>query len=115
MIKIRNKEIAISILALILLVMAVLFGFAGVKVIGSAILLFFLPFYLILDSFELELEEKIIFSFFIGIGIFSSFVYYLGIVFDSIKTAVVITFVLLILVGIILKKLKKKQVIDTSH
>ncbi len=109
--KIGNKELAIGILVLILLFSFILFGFTGVKVIGGAILLFFLPFYLILDNFDIELWEKIVFSFFIGIGIFPTFVYYLGIVFNSIRIAIVVTFVLLIGAGFVLKRFKKKKII----
>jgi len=102
--KVGNKETAAGILVLVLLFSFTLFGFTGVKVIGGVILLFFLPFYLILDNFNLETGEKIMFSFFIGIGVFSTFVYYLGILFNSIRIATVVSFVLLVGVGLLLKK-----------
>jgi len=108
LVKLGNKELAIGILALVVLFSFFLFGFTGVKAIGGAILFFFLPFYLILDNFDIELWEKIIFSFFIGIGIFSIFVYYLGFVFGSVRVAVVVSFSLLVCIGFVFKKVKKQ-------
>ena len=106
--KLGNKELAIGVIGLVLLVSFILFGFTGVKVFGGTILLFFLPFYLIFDNFDIGLGEKVVFSFFIGVGMFSTLVYYLGIMFNSIKTAIVVSFVLLIGIGLGLKKFGKK-------
>jgi|TARA_B100001971_G_C18194958_1_gene540890 hypothetical protein len=107
LVKIGNREFGIGILALIIIFSFILFGFTGVKVVGGAILLFFLPFYLILDNFDIEFGEKIVFSFFMGIGVFSIFVYYLGFVVNSIRVAIVVTFLLLVGVGLGLKKFGK--------
>jgi len=106
--KLGNKELAIGVIGLVLLVSFILFGFTGVKVFGGTILLFFLPFYLIFDNFDIGLGEKVMFSFFIGVGMFSAFVYYLGIVFNSIRVAIVVSFVVLVGVGLGLKKVWKK-------
>jgi hypothetical protein len=105
---IGNKELAIGMIGLVLLVSFILFGFTGVKVFGGTMLLLFLPFYLIFDNFDIGLGEKVVFSFFIGVGMFSTLVYYLGIMFNSIKTAIVVSFVLLIGIGLGLKKFGKK-------
>jgi apolipoprotein N-acyltransferase len=91
---------------LIILFFLILFGTTGIRTIIGAFLFFFLPFYMILDNFNLEMSEKVIFSFFIGLGIFSIFVYYFGILFGSIKIAIVVAFVLLIIGAILLKNLK---------
>jgi hypothetical protein len=52
------------------------------------------------------MSEKIIFSFFISIGIFPSIVYLLGLVI-SFRIAIAVTFVLLIFTAYLIKKLKK--------
>jgi apolipoprotein N-acyltransferase len=108
-IKLGNKELIIGIGILMILFFQILFGITGVRTITGVFLFFFLPFYLILDNFNLERNEKIVFSFFMGLGIFSTFVYYLGILVGSIRIAMVITFILLMVVAIMLKKFKKSS------
>ena len=67
-----------------------------------------MPVYLILNNFDLTSEEKLIFSFFLGIGIFPSIVYLLGLVI-SFRIGIIITFILMILIGFALKKYKQKK------
>jgi len=71
-------------------------------------LLFVVPLYLILDNFDLGQDEKIVFSFFLGVGIFPSLVYWLGL-FISFRLSIFITFVLLIVVGFVVRKYWKKK------
>jgi len=102
--KIKNN-LTIGVIIIVLLFFFILFGLPGLKLIIGIGLLYVLPFFLILDRFDLEKTEKIVFSFFIGIGIFPSIVYYLGIIFNSIRIAIVVTFIILIAIGLLLKKL----------
>src|SRR3989344_8673726 len=76
-----------------------LLGFSGMMSVFGIMLLFMLPTYLILNSFSLEQDEKLIFSFFIGVGIFPSITYWLG-MFISFRIAILITFFLLLAIGI---------------
>jgi apolipoprotein N-acyltransferase len=105
-IKLDDKITMGIILVLIALFSFIFFGFVGFKVIFGMLLVFFLPFYLILDNFNLSRGEKIIFSFFIGIGIFPALVYWLGVII-SFKLAIALSFILFVSLGIILKKFKK--------
>lgn len=105
-IKLDDKTTVGIILVLIALFSFIFLGFTGFKVIFGMLLVFFLPFYLILDNFNLSRSEKIIFSFFIGVGIFSAIVYWLG-VFMSFRLAIAVAFVLLMIVGILIKKVRK--------
>jgi len=105
--KIGNKEFAGIMAAVVLLFFYYLFGFTGVKVIIGAFLVFFLPFYLILDNFKLDLSEKIIFSFFLGIGIFSAIAYYAALLFNSVRIGIMVTFLLLVGIGLFLRFRKK--------
>ena len=105
-IKLDYKTTVGIILVLIALFSFIFFGFTGFKVIFGMLLVFFLPFYLILDNFNISRSEKVIFSFFIGIGIFPALVYWLGVLI-SFKLAIVISFILFISLGFILKKFKK--------
>jgi len=104
-IKFDDKITMEIILILIGLFSFIFWGFTGFKIIFGILLVFFLPSYLILDNFNISRSEKIIFSFFIGIGVFSSIAYWLG-VFISFKLAIAITFVFLVLVGVLIKKFK---------
>ena len=82
-------------------------GLSGMMTVLGIMLLFMLPTYLILNNFELERDEKIIFSFFIGIGIFPAVAYWLGMLI-SFRIAIFVTFAILIAASFIIKKLKKK-------
>lgn len=94
------------ILVLVALFSFIFLGFTGFKVLFGMLLVFFFPFYLILDNFDLLRSEKVIFAFFIGLGIFPSIVYWMS-VFISFRLAIVITFVLLVITAFIIKKIKK--------
>lgn len=104
-IKLDDKVTIGIILVLIALFSFIFLGFVGFKVIFGMILVFFLPFYLILDKFNLSRSEKVIFALFLGVGLFPVPVYWLGVLI-SFRLAIAISFVLLILVGFLLKKKK---------
>ncbi len=113
-VKFGNREAAILVIALTALFSFMLFGFTGFKVMMGFILLFFLPFYLILDNFDLEMGEKVIFSFFIGVVMFPALVYLLGLLI-SVKLSILIVFVFLIAVGILIKRLMRiKPIINEN-
>lgn len=82
-------------------------GVSGMMAAIGIILLFVLPFYLILDNSQLEQDEKIIFSFFIGVGVFSSITYWIG-MFISFRVAIFITFAILVIVGYLVGRFRKK-------
>lgn len=113
-IKLDDKTTIGIILVLIALFSFVFFGFIGFKVIFGVLLVFFLPFYLILDNFTLSRSEKVIFAFFIGLGIFPSIVYWLGVLM-SFRISILIAFVLLIVIGFFLKKYKKPKSNENSR
>jgi len=101
-----NTIIGAASLVIILLLSLMLFEVTGLRVMFTVILLFFIPSYLILRNFELEQDEKIIYSLFLGLGIFPSLVYWLGLL-TSITTAVMIVFVVLMLFSLVLPKFIK--------
>lgn len=112
-IKLSDKVTLGVIVVLIALFSFIFLGFIGFKVIFGMLLVFFLPFYLILDNFSLSLGEKVIFSFFIGVGIFPAIVYWLGILM-SFRLAILIAFVLLILAGVSVRRFRHKKQINTN-
>ena len=81
-------------------------GFSGMMSALGIMLIFMLPTYLILNNFNLEQDEKIIFSFFIGVGIFPSIAYWLGNAI-SFRISILITFILLSSIGIALSFVNK--------
>lgn len=106
----ESRELAIfsSIILLIILIFSyVLFGITGVR-IAFGIVLMSLPFYLILDSFELVGGEKFVFSALFGLTIFPSLVYLLGIVV-SFRIAIAIALIAFIIAAFVLRKYKSKK------
>jgi len=71
-----------------------MFGAVGVRVV-LGIIFISLPFYLILNKFELTDGEKFVFSILLGLTIFPSIVYLVGLVI-SFRLAIAITFVILL-------------------
>ena len=63
------------------------------------IVLYFLPFYLILGKFDLEKSERAIFAFFIGLGIVPSIVYWLA-GFISFRVSIILVWIILMGIGI---------------
>ena len=105
--KIENLGFIGIIVGVILVFFYFILGFSGMMAALGIILLFIVPFYLILDNFNLGQDEKIIFSFFIGVGIFPAIVYWLGMII-SFRLAILITFAVLIVVGYLVRKVRKK-------
>jgi hypothetical protein len=106
--KISNNHIAIAGFAAVLLAAASLFGITGARTIASIAIFFFLPFHLIVRNLKIEADETIFFSFFIGLGLFSTIVFYAGRIIPSYRFSVVVAFVALLLVPVIIKGLKKR-------
>ena len=108
MAKIKNDMLIGIICGIILLLFSyAIFGMTGARTMAAIIILFFIPSYLIINNFELEKDEKIIYSFFLGIGIFPSIAYWLGIAISSLSYASLITFVMLIAISYAVRKLRK--------
>ena len=106
--KIENLGFIGIIMVVILAFFYFILGFSGMMAVLGIILLFIVPIYLILDNFELDQDEKIVFSFFIGVGIFPAIVYWLGMII-SFRIAIFITFIVLIVVGFVVRKFWKKN------
>ena len=107
--KIENLGFIGITLAVIMIFFYFILGFSGMMAALGIILLFIVPFYLLLDNFELSQDEKIIFSFFIGVGIFPAIAYWLGMII-SFRIAIFITFAVLLVAGYLVRKFYKKRV-----
>ena len=92
---------------IVLIFFYMILGFSGMMSALGIILIFIVPVYFILDNFELETGEKIVFSFFISVGVFPSISYWLGILM-SFRLAILITFIILIIIGFLIKKYLKR-------
>ena len=103
-----SKELIMPLAIIILTILIfsfALFGFAGIRFVLGFIIIW-IPFYLILNNFDLELGEKFIFSVLMGITLFPSIVYLIGLVI-SFRISIVITFILFTGLSFIIKKFKK--------
>jgi len=103
--KIENLGLIGIVLAVMLLFSFFVLGFSALMTVLGVILLFIIPIYLVLDKFDLGQDEKIVFSFFLGVGIFPALAYWLGI-FISFKISILISFVILIVAAYLIRKFK---------
>src|SRR3989338_10083886 len=94
------------ILVAVLLFFYFMLGLDGMMSVFGIFLLFIVPMYIILDMFDLEQDEKLVFSFFIGAGILPSLVYWIGL-FISFKIAILAGFIVLIATGLVIGNYKK--------
>ena len=102
-----SKELALflSVIVLIILIFSfVLFGVTGIRFVFGIIIIW-IPFYLILSNFELAIPEKFVFSFILGLTLFPSIVYLLGLLV-SFRIAIAVTFLLLIALFFLIKKIR---------
>ena len=82
-----------------------LYHISGRIVLG--IIFVSLPFYFMLNNFDLEHGEKFVFSLVLGITIFPSLVYALGFIL-SFRISIVVVFIFLLIAAFIMSKFKKK-------
>jgi len=106
--KIENIRFITIIVVIILTFFYFILGFSGMMSALGIILLFIVPIYLILDNFDLKQDEKIVFSFFLGVGIFPAITYWLAI-FISFRVSILITFILLIVIGLLVRNFRKSR------
>ncbi|MBL7147610.1 MAG: hypothetical protein ISS82_02185 [Nanoarchaeota archaeon] len=105
--KLNKKNIIFVIGALFLVLMIYLFGITGLRTGLAFAILYLIPIYFIMDLFDLTQSEKIIFAFFISLGIYPSLVYGLGFLVPF-SFSVFLSFVLLLAIWFLIKKYKKK-------
>jgi|TARA_B100001964_G_C14209760_1_gene589902 hypothetical protein len=108
LLKIENLGFIGIIAAVVLVFFYFILGFSGMMAVLGIMLLFIFPIYLILDNFDLKQDEKIVFSFFLGVGIFPSLVYWPATVI-SLRLSIVISFVILVVVAYLVRKFYKKK------
>lgn len=109
---IKNDTKELIIFALILLLAAtifsyVLFGTTGVRIVAGIIFMS-LPFYIFFNNFELGEGEKFVFSILLGLTLFPSLVYILGLVI-SFRVGIAVAFIVFIGIAIILNRYKSKK------
>ncbi len=105
--KISSRNVALAGFAASLIAAAFLFGATGVRTVAAMVVFFFLPFYLLIRKTDIEADEKVFFAFFIGLGMFSTIVFYFGRAIPSFRISVAVAFVFLMLSPFMLKKLKR--------
>jgi len=103
--KIENIGFIAAATAAIALFFYFILGFSGMLSILGIILLFIVPTYLLLDNFKLGQDEKIVFAFFIGAGVFPILAYWLGF-FISFRAAIAVSFIALTASAFVLRKYK---------
>jgi uncharacterized membrane protein len=114
----RDNIFFITLTISILLLFSIFFGAEGLRLVLGLLIFIFLPPYIVITCFEFDQIEKIIFSFFIGLGLFPTFVFYIAIPLSSMKLSILVSFILLLSFALIFsrkykiykeKKAKKKE------
>ena len=103
--KVENLRFIIIIIVSMLLFFYFILSFSAFMAVLGIILLFIIPIYLLLEKFDLGQDEKLAFSFFLGVGIFPSITYWLGMII-SFKIAIFVTFIFLLIVVFVIRSLK---------
>lgn len=85
-----------------------MFGFSAVSLFIAATVCT-LPFYLFLGRFQLEILEKVVFSFFLAMGIIPTLVYPLSFAVGSIRISATLVLIALFSISILANKPVKKQ------
>lgn len=106
-IQISNREIALVCFAGVLLAGYMLFKGTGMGVLFAMALFFVLSPYAILRNFALDEDERWFFALFIGLGLFSTFVWGIGQVI-SLKLALISGLIIVAIVSFVLHKFVKK-------
>ena len=106
--ELKELILHLSIILLIIVMFSfLLFGITGARVV-LGVLFISIPFYLILNNFELTEGEKFVFSILLGLTIFPSLAYILGLLI-SFRISIIIVFVVLIGVALFLYKYKNPK------
>ena len=95
-------------LVIIVLYSSMLFGLTGARTIISMVVLFMVPAYVFLSKTELELEEKIFFSLFIGLGLFPLAAWTINQVLNSFRLSAIVAFVLVVVLGLFLPRIARR-------
>lgn len=87
---------------------AALFGFAGFRTILGFAALFILPVFFVVWKTDLDVEEKIFFSLFIGLGLFGLLIFMINSLLPSFRASVIASLLVAAAAGIIWPKIVKK-------
>ena len=104
----RELLVFVSIMIAVIAIFSFLvFGLPGLKVFAGIIFIS-LPFYFILDNFDLDEGEKFVFSLLSGFSLFSALAYLLGLVIPF-RISVITVFFALLLVAFLIRKFKHRE------
>tara|TARA_Y100000310_G_C20694831_1_gene824874 strand:+ start:4577 stop:4924 length:348 start_codon:yes stop_codon:yes gene_type:complete len=102
--KLNNKILGGVCSIIILIYVLYLFQFEGVRSVLAMVLIYVIPTYMILNNFNLETDEKIFFSLFLGLSLFTLAVWFVDRILPSLKLSLFVTFILVVGVGFLLKR-----------
>ncbi len=110
----NNYKMIGLVFAVLFLPFFVFFGVTGIRTFIGIIFLFFLPLFLIIYSLSLDLDEKVFFSLFLGLIIFSQLLWYVDRIIHNIYWSSIIMGLLLYGVGIYLSVVRVRKRIENS-
>ncbi|MFH0979306.1 MAG: hypothetical protein V1837_08485 [Candidatus Woesearchaeota archaeon] len=104
----NNNVIAIICGIAVAITAGILFGWTGIMTVLGMLILYFVPAYIVLRNLDLDNLELLVFSFFLGFGLFPIITYYINKLVGSLRVSVFLTFVVIVAVGVIIRVTKKK-------
>lgn len=104
----RNYALWLVSLAVIAAAAFMLFGFTGFRTIVAIVILFIIPPLLLLRKSGLDFEEKVFFSLFMGIGLFSLLVFSANQVLPSFRLSILAAFILVAGAGFFLPRILQR-------
>ena len=109
--KIKKSHIESVILIFILIFPSYLFGVAGFGLFMGFFVAIIFPAYLLLKNFNIEKDEAIFFSFFIGIVFVPLVLWYLDRLFASLVVSLIVTSVLFYVSSFVVHLVKRKELV----
>jgi len=111
-----NKKLLTFGAAILLVILFSLYYLGSYTLIfWSIFLLLFIPAYLIINSFNLDAGEKMIYSLFFSIGVVPFIIHYAGFITRSFRTAIFAVTILLVSIFIYLKYFRKNKEVQHNE
>lgn len=110
-IRINNRNIGYACLIIFFIVVGSLFGITGIRTMLGWLVFYFMPFYLVLNNFNLDSDEKVFFAFFLSIGLYPLLVWYVDRIILSLRISIVISSLLLVGISFLHKYLLQRSAV----
>lgn len=110
-IKLKKKYTAAIIAVAVLLITASFLGFTGARTLAAFFVVFTLPAYLLLDLTGLKTAEKFFIATSLGLGLFSTAVFYVNRIIPSLRLSAAVVYVVVIALWLVLRRRRASRLL----